>query len=197
MEAGVHGKATCAGSQCGFTCDTNFMMCLGSTPVCQRKLWDFEDGTTQGFYLRTDLTLAESAVVNSTGRAHSGTHALALPLTAAGGQIDTNVPICANSTLPLPTAGRTLSAWFYVDGPLDPTKTSALYTGIWGCTDVGCTNSAVTLQPVPAGQWLQMVSPVPASFAASWPSASSFSLSGFVYPLGSGTTLYIDDITLQ
>jgi len=44
-----------------------------------------EDGTTQDFFLRTDIPAPkEFAVVNSTARGYTATHSLALPVKAAG-----------------------------------------------------------------------------------------------------------------
>ena len=199
---GVHGAATCSGGQCGYTCNSGYMKCPGGDPKCQRNRWDFEDGTTQDFFLRTDIPdLEESAVLNSTTRAHTGTHALALPLKTAGGIIDLNLPACSDQAVWLPTAGRSISAWFYIDGALNSSSSNYLAAGVWGCAPSNgstyCTISNISNDAVPVNTWFQIVSPAPDSFAGSWPLSEGFTLSGYLYPTGSTAVLYVDDVVFQ
>ena len=202
------GTATCGGSQCGYTCNTNYVKCPGTQPICQRKTWDFEDGTTQDFFRRIDIPdLEEVSVMNSTVRHHTGTHALALPLYTMGGYIDINLPFCINATVATPTAGRSISAWFFVDGPALKTNQpsdNSISAGVWGCAPqppdgaLGCTIENTTVMTnVPVGTWFQVVAPVSATFATNWPTSSGFTISGYLYPVGATTTLYVDDVVFQ
>jgi hypothetical protein len=165
--------------------------------VCQRNLWDFEDGSTQGIVLRTDIPVAQSAVVNSTAQHHSGTHSLALPLKPSGGDLVTDIGICSRANVPLPTYGRSVSAWFFVSGSLD-TVASGLGLG-WFGHDASVTSSIepVTLSPVPVGTWFRITQTVSASFAATYPNSLEIQLVGNVISTGSNTTVYVDDITFQ
>jgi len=178
------------------------MKCLGTTPVCSRRIYDFEDGTTQGHVLRTDIVgIGQSAVKNSTTRAHPpGTHSLALPLFAAGGTIDIDISICGGADIPLPVAPRSISAWFFLDGPLVTTGTQNNFVavGMWACNADFCTHAATLVSsPVPVGAWTQIVAPVPADLAAQYPNTLGYAFTGFLTPAGAGTTLYVDDIVWQ
>jgi hypothetical protein len=196
METAIPGVATCAGSQCGFNCSPNFIKCPGTAAACQRTFWDFEDGSTQGFSLRTDITVAQSAVVNSTVQHHSGTHSLALPLKPAGGTFVIDMPICVPANMPLPTSGRSVSAWLFVSGSLD-SAASTFFLGLFGCDPSFCSIMPVTRSPVPIGTWFQMTMAVSASFAASWPNSEGIQISGGVTLTGSNATVYVDDIAFQ
>jgi hypothetical protein len=194
------GTATCGGGSCGWSCNAAFLKCPGTSPVCTRKIWDFEDGTTQGHFLRTDTDVAQTAVVNTSAQVHGGSHSLALPLRSSGGYVDINLTICAGSSVRLPTAPRTISAWYFIEGALDTNATLSNYLsiGIWGCFNNGCTIANASANPPVVGAWRQIVSPVPADFARDWPDTDGYTLSGTLHPTGSGTTtLYIDDIVLQ
>jgi hypothetical protein len=180
------------------------MKCPGSTPQCQRNRWDFEDGTTQEFSRRTDIAdIQETAVLNSTARAHTGTHSLALPLKAGGGIIDIDLSHCIDEDIWLPSAGRSISAWFYIDGPVNASPSNYLSAGVWGCANsadgssINCVISNVSNTTLPLNTWFQIVSPVPDSFAASWPMAEAFSIEGDLITPGSTTVLYVDDISFQ
>ena len=198
-ETGTFGAATCSGT-CGFTCDANFMKCPGTVPVCQRKTWDFENGTTQGFYqLPNFADIANSSVINSTARAHSGTHSLALPLKSSGGTLDVNVTICDGASVPLPTAGRSISFWVYVDGALSSAAGSPFLSAIvTGCLQGVCFTAGMssTTDPLPVGTWVRISASVSAADAAAHPDTYSISLVGPLSP-SSATTVYIDDVVLQ
>jgi hypothetical protein len=196
-ETGPFATATCAGAMCGFTCDAAFMKCPASTPTCQRKLWDFENGTTQGFVQPTDVpNIAHSSLFNSIARAHGGTHSLAVPLDS-GGTFVLNLNLCNLATPYLPTSGRALSLWLYVDGALNSSATNILTAAVWGCTDQFCSfASPVSLNPVPVGSWVHVSAPVSAADAAANPYAEGITLQGELHP-SSSTTVYVDDIALQ
>jgi len=176
------------------------MKCPGSTPVCQRKTWDFENGTTQGFFQRTDISdIAHSSVINSTTRAHGGTHSLAVPLKSSGGTFDVSMPTCGGGggATPLPTAGRSVTFCIYVDGALAAAGPNYLTANVWGCIDGGCiTAASVTVNPLPVGTWFSITAPVSAAAAAAHPVADGFDLQGAVNP-SAATTVYIDDVVFQ
>jgi hypothetical protein len=147
--------------------------------------------------LRTDIPIAQSAVVNSTAQHHSGTHSLALPLKPSGGNLVTDIGICSWATVPLPTSGRSVSAWFFVSGSLD-SAASAIALG-WFGHDASVTSSIlpVMVSPVPVGTWFQITQTVSASFAATYPNSLEIQFGGNVTLTGSNATVYVDDITFQ
>ena len=204
VETGANfGAATCGGSNCGWTCNSGFGKCPGTTPVCSRSTYNFEDGTTQGFYYRDDLAqnttdFALTAVQNSTVRVHSGARSLALPMKAgSGGLVDIDVSICSGSSVTVQSSGRTISGWYYIDASgLDTTQSNYLQLGLCGCDSVGCLLASTVDRNVPVNKWTQIIAPVDPTFASMRPNIIGHSFQGYLYPT-SAATVYVDDIVWQ
>ncbi|HEX2659008.1 MAG TPA: hypothetical protein VHU40_12080, partial [Polyangia bacterium] len=98
------GTRTCSGGSCSFSCNAGFDLCTNMS-ACSRNLWDFEDGTTQGYSVA-----AGPAPMSMGSPAHSGTSSLRFSVSTS-----TTATIDGFFYLPCPTnrQGKTLSAYFF------------------------------------------------------------------------------------
>ena len=56
------GIPVCLNSTCDISCNPGYLSCMpASLAMCQETVWDFEDGTTEGFKLLSTPTFVESA----------------------------------------------------------------------------------------------------------------------------------------
>jgi hypothetical protein len=162
--------------------------------------YDFEDGTTQGFYLRTDLSdLVFTAVQN--GPAPSSGHgakSLQMPMLTGGGNVDLDLNICGGSSVPISAASHTISVWFYLAGTLDTTKPNILQVQLWASNQMfstfagtGAANTTFT-----ANTWTQLSATVDPTVAATYPYLTGLTFQGQAYTSGAAT-MYIDDLVWQ
>ena len=188
------GTSTCTSANvCG--CSPGLLSCVGAAASCQRRTWDFEDGTTGGFgILRTDFSMATRGASNSTAQHHGGTHSLAIPVTATGQarSFELDQLLCGSVGQISLTGLTSISAWFFVDGPpLDPASNfgETVYTDKLSPGQNFLFSSVI-------GQWFQVSTPV-----------SGLNMSTSMYELGVGAvvngtadwtgTVYVDDIAIQ
>ena len=197
------GTATCSNSTCGWTCNTNFTKCTGTTPVCSRSTYDFEDSTTQGLYLRTDLgsTFALVSMGIVTTPVHGGTHALELDVRSGGGLVNLDLPICGAASIRLPIANRTIGAWVHVAASgLDSAQPSYLSIGLQGCRKDGADcpfgNAQIPLTQSDLNKWKFISTSVSPSYAAANPDILGFTFQGNIFTSGSAV-IYVDDIAWQ
>lgn len=116
-----YAKASCESNACKWRCDANTLVCSDGT-TCAPAAWDFEDNATQGW--TSDESTAQfpnaaGALSVTTARVHGGKYALAAPLQIVRGTADGGVFRTTLCTLETPPdlRGKTISAWFYFDGP--------------------------------------------------------------------------------
>ena len=99
----------------------------------------------------------------------------------------------------LPSSGRSISFWYYIDGSLDTMWSDYLGISFWGCNASGCSiaSGAVASTTPTLRTWTQSVASISAPSAVDLPETVAFSLFGTLHPSGSNATLYLDDIVMQ
>lgn len=112
-----YATSTCENDSCKLVCKSDALSCTGQAAACIRASWDFEDNTTQGWTLG-DSSSADASIMST--RTHAGRHAFAANVRVnspeTGAEVMLMTDLCSFNAAP-DLAGKTISAWFYFDGP--------------------------------------------------------------------------------
>jgi hypothetical protein len=189
-----NGDSTCDGLHCGVRCRSGFLSCRMGRPEleyvysCVPPVMDFEDGTSDQFYLDMSSVGADPPVL-SMKRAHGGTASLMQSL-RAGARTRTQGTFCWNSRLDL--VGKRLSLWYYFDGTPPPGAQIGL--GIY----VGSSSSiALGFWPLVAQQWTKITGTPTDDPQARDTYQIQYDLDVSQAPAGYTATLYVDDIAVE
>jgi len=185
--------ATCDGTSCGVGCVTNYSLCKnsnGTNNSCSRTVFDFDDGTNQGWMNTNAGTFSTSTTI----RHGSSGASLTFSVTQFGTASETGVqfPLCTSSSMNL--MGKQVSAGVYIEG--DPLPTCG---GPLNDMDIHIVNTsnlrasgASTIPKV--GQWFQVSGTV--TFSGS-DTAAEVDISLYI---GCDATwlgnVYIDDVVI-
>lgn len=190
----------CAMSQCAVSCSPGYVKCMGfsATSHCQTKTWGFEDGTTGGFLSAPGMTVS-----SSTARPRTGTRSLAIPLSNVDPikDIEVEMRFCGGGGFQegyLSSVGRSVSAWFYIDGPpIESNSYFGLRVGIGSVS--GSTSPSTTPTTAIVGQWFQVTVSIDQTNSSAYPQFIGFQIVGRLVaasPPWNGT-LYVDEIVVE
>jgi hypothetical protein len=190
---GAGQRAICASGSCGKSCASGFVSCPETGALCKPVGWTFENGQT-GWFIR------DGAGGPSQVRAHGGTTSVATKLQFAptpdlpdrDGRIE--LTLCAGNTN---LAGRTLSAWIYIDGP-EIVPFTGTYTGTSYCLFgylIAAGNLGGPGTSAQTGTWFRITDTVAATTQT-----PEIQVSCFIHPRAAGSwigTIYFDDVTIE
>jgi hypothetical protein len=180
-----NGDPSCdRNDRCALTCRNGTLNCVTR---CLRPGWGFETGT-DGVELYLGVENADPPRA-STARAHTGRGSLAQPI-RTGTRLEAHLPVCGGDRMYAPGVDlsfKTVSFWYYFDGPDPPPGTSiglSLYGGF----------GALPESSFVARQWTKVSRLLDGKQFAGI-SLVGYSFSGSQFQ---GTaTLYIDDLAIE
>jgi len=189
----TNGTATCNGTSCGVGCVSGYSLCLnsnGTTNSCSRTVFDFNDGTAQGWMNTNGGTFSTSTAIR---RGTSGA-SLTFSVVKFGEERETGVhfPLCSSSSMNL--MGKTVSAWVYVEGDPLPSCGALHDMSIWIVNTSSMRGNGASMQPR-VNQWFQVSATVTTSAGMA---AAQIDIS--LYLSCPDTTwlgnVYVDDVTI-
>ncbi len=188
----ANGTATCNGTSCGVGCVSGYSLCLnsnGTTNSCSRTVFDFNDGTMQGWMNTNGGTFSTSTSIR---RGTSGA-SLTFSVVKFSSELETGVhfPLCSSSSMNL--MGKTVSAWIYIEGDPLPSCGALHDMGILVVNTSAMRGSAASATPK-LNQWFQVSGTVTTSAGMNAAQIDiALYLSCDTQWLGS---VYIDDVTI-
>lgn len=198
------GTAVCAGAACDIACAAANYACVSTPKTCHARTLTFESGTVEGFSITPDSP-SNAMVVNSTVRAHTGTHSLAFPISLPGPTATAASPhrrtgaimsLCSVGNTNL--TGAKVSVWVYIDGPALAAGSDASMF-LWA--QVGFYPPGAVATNPRIATWFQVTTTVsnPTGFPSAADASASIQLelyenSGFTVPWVG--TVYFDDLTI-